>query len=1095
MRVARFLVALSLTSSVVIGAAIERAEAQVTTATVRGVVKGADDGVPMAEVEVTLVDESTGSVKTTTTNADGIFAFNNVQIGGPYNVTASVPGFKSAEEKGFFLSANKTQNLTLGLRLQEEVIEVVGTAVARNTSNKTIVGAAEIDSLPSVGRDPRDVVRRNPEVSVEGRDKTLSIGGNNTRFNSITVDGIRQDDDFGLNQSGYPTRRSPIALSAIQELTVDSSPFDVHYGKFLGGNVNVVTKSGTNEFKGVLVGTFSNDSLLGNKSRTDTVNVDFSEYRYGLTLGGPIVKDKAHFLVSIEGLNATTPVDVGPNGSGASTTVGLVSAGDLAKVQDISQRVYGFNAGVPAQSLKEGDLKLLAKVDWSIDKKNRVDLIYQRTGGNSIQASGASNVNLPLTSNWYDARDTLNTFSGHWFSDWTDQISTVVELNGKLVTSRVPPLNGNGFMQATIKSCGASNPTGVPDFTCGTGVANGNLILGPDVFRHANELDNDVLHGKGELNYLAGNHLITGGLEYEQLRIRNLFVPRSNGQVTYNSIADFEMEKPAIITYNNSITLNPSDAQAKWNSGTITMYLQDQVKLTPDLTVQGGVRAEIYESNDEVVANQNFFDRYGFANTSTLTGRSIVMPRLGISWLPTTHLNLRAGAGLYSGGTPSVWMSNNYSNDGVRINSVTLNAFNANGSPNLANQAIMYGFDGFHIPDALKALVKAGNGNVDVLDPNFKIPSAWKVGVGGDYSFDLPALGANGKNFELKANYTFSKTAQGVTWEDLRRDLAVLPNNIAVGTTPDGRPLYDANYNVNRGFDMMLTNTRSGHGQVASVQLQKGFPFGLFVFGSYAYQSVLEVNPGTSSISTSNYNNTAVVDPNHPDDAVSNYQRAHRFTAAVEYSQALIKNLKTSLGLFVESRSGQPYSWVFSDTANGANIARIFGMDNTTGSPRQLFYVPLDSEVCNDMGTTATPGCKVNLGDPNSQTGIKKDEFDAFLKRTGLDQYRGKIAPRNAFNSPWFSRFDMRLSQDLPNPISGNRARFVVDIENVGNLLNANWGRAQAAPFPYAAPAVDLTYDRANNRYVYQNLKSADPTRVDILSSVWRVSLGLMYDF
>ena len=276
--------------------------------------------------------------------------------------------------------------------------------------------------------------------------------------------------------------------------------------------------------------------------------------------------------------------------------------------------------------------------------------------------------------------------------------------------------------------------------------------------------------------------------------------------------------------------------------------------------------------------------------------------------------------------------------------------------------------------------------------------------------------------------------------------------------------------------------------------VQKGFPFGLYVAGSYAYQHVTEVTPGTSSISTSNYGNATVSNPNFPDAATSNYERAHRFTLAVEYSQALVKNLKTSIGLFVESRSGQPYSWTFSDTASGNNLARIFGEENTFARlNRELFYVPTEAETCDSL--TVSSGCKVNLGDPNSMTGIKIDEFNAFLKRTGLDQYRGKIAPRNAFNSPWFNRFDMRLSQDLPNPINGNRARLLVDIENVGNLLNAKWGRSESVRFPYAAPAVDLSYDAANNRYNYSNLKTADPKQVDILQSVWRVSLGLMYDF
>jgi hypothetical protein len=210
--------------------------------------------------------------------------------------------------------------------------------------------------------------------------------------------------------------------------------------------------------------------------------------------------------------------------------------------------------------------------------------------------------------------------------------------------------------------------------------------------------------------------------------------------------------------------------------------------------------------------------------------------------------------------------------------------------------------------------------------------------------------------------------------------------------------------------------------------------------------------------------------------------------------------MKTSIGMFIESRSGQPYSWSFGATENGRDpfgtkLGKIFGEDTTFASRnRELFYVPTAAEVCTgNLGDVGTPGCKVMLS--SGTKSIDVDAFNKFLERTGLDKYRGQIAPRNAFHSPWFNRFDVRIAQDLPNPLSGQRARFVVDIENLGNLLNNKWGRAQAVPFPFVTPAVDLDYDRANNRYVYSNLKSYNATRVDILQSVWRVSLGLMYDF
>jgi hypothetical protein len=249
---------------------------------------------------------------------------------------------------------------------------------------------------------------------------------------------------------------------------------------------------------------------------------------------------------------------------------------------------------------------------------------------------------------------------------------------------------------------------------------------------------------------------------------------------------------------------------------------------------------------------------------------------------------------------------------------------------------------------------------------------------------------------------------------------------------------------------------------------------------------VLEVNPANSSRSVSNYSLLAVTDPNNPSLVTSNYERAHRITGAIEFSRALIgdatdaplwKNLKTSFGMFIESRSGQPYSWTFSDANFGTTLAKMFGEERTfSANNHQLFYVPKGD------------GSDVILN------GISQADFDSFLKQTGLDKYKGQIVPRNAFTSPWFNKIDVRVSQDLPNPL-GHRAKVMVDIENVGNLLDHKWGRASSVPFPYMAPAVDVSYDQASGKYIYSNLRNPSATTVDVFASVWRVSLGLMYDF
>jgi hypothetical protein len=1038
--------------ALVLCALAELASAQVITANVRGKIVSADDGVPMAEAQVSLLNLGTGATKTTTSNSDGEFVFAQLPIGGPYRVTAEAEGFKLAEMKGIFLSAGKTVEVKLELKLQEEVIEVKGAQVPRSVSNKQVVTAQQIEQLPSIGRDPKDLARLTPEAAVSG--SSMTIAGQNNRFNSLTVDGIREDDDFGLNSSGYPTRRSPISLSAIQEMTIESAPFDVRYSKFMGGNLNIVTKSGTNDFHGELFTSYSSDALMGKHIGAQTVppTAKFQEFRYGAELAGPVVQD-VHFMASFEGLNAVSPVDAGPADSNAVNKTQKVTSDEMAMAQQIAQQVYGWNAGTPNRNLSETDLKVFAKAEWEISPQHRFVASYQRTGGASDTPANSSNQsNLSLSSDWYNEADTLNAFSARLYSDWSSQLSTQIIFDGKLVSARPTPLNGNGFMAAQIRTA-----------------EGGTILLGPDDFRQTNTLDNNILHGKAEANYLAGKHLFTGGLEYEQLFIDNLFIADTDGGVVYPSLMAFQMQQPSQITYSNATTLNPKDGAANWQQGILSMYAQDQLKLD-ELTVQGGLRLETYVTGNAIAYNQNFANRYaaeGLTNTATLNGRSILMPRVGASYLATPDLNLHTGGGLYSGGTPTVWVSNAYSNDGVRIATAVSN------DPNVVN-----GFDGRNIPQGLKNMIQPGNGFVDVLDPNFKLPSQWKIGAGADYVLD---------GWTVKGNYMFSKVAEGVTWIDLRRDLATLTDNTPVGTSVDGRAIYDAGFNVHRGYDMLLTNTTQGYGHVLSLAVEKAFPFGLFVSGSYAFQHVLEINPANSSRSVSNFDNVGVVDPNNPSLAVSNYETEHRLTLALQYSKELVgyfvdegpwKNMKTQIGMFAEARSGQPYSWTFTDSNFGKNLAAIFGEDQSIASHNQeLFYVP--QAGYNDV----------------ILNGITPDQMDAFLKQTGLDKYRGRIAPRNAFQSPWYKRIDMRFSQDLPNPFAGHRARVFFDIQNLGNLLDHKWGRLTSVGFPYNTPAVDLSLDPATGKYVYSNLRPPDPNLVDVLSSVWRMSIGLMYDF
>ena len=336
-------------------------------------------------------------------------------------------------------------------------------------------------------------------------------------------------------------------------------------------------------------------------------------------------------------------------------------------------------------------------------------------------------------------------------------------------------------------------------------------------------------------------------------------------------------------------------------------------------------------------------------------------------------------------------------------------------------------------------------------------------------------------------------------WLDLRRDNELFGGmaNLPIGTLVDGRPFYDNDlsdgmgFNNRRGHDLLLTNTDRGHGHTLSFGLEKKFLFGLSVYGAYAHQNIKEVSAAAGAVAFLAYGQSATANPNDPALATSNYERAHRIVGALTFDRPLladitrsnskaIKDLNTSISLFVESRSGQPFSYTFADDRLDANGNRIpnplFGEEaDFSFSNRQLFYVP------------APDGRDRVVLD-----GIDRAEFNAFLKDTGLDKYSGQIAPRNAFRGPWLNRLDVRFAQELEKR-SG--AKLIIDIQNLGNLLNSSWGVHRQPVFPFTAPVVDVNVDPTTGQYIYSNLRTEDPSLVDVLRSVWRIQTSLQFQF
>ncbi|MEX1994925.1 MAG: carboxypeptidase regulatory-like domain-containing protein [Steroidobacteraceae bacterium] len=1082
-------------------AATPRAEAQETTGQVTGFVVGAD-GQPVAGAQVEILHVPSGTTANTTTNASGQFSATGLRVGGPYRVTAKSEGNQDAVVEELYTRLAQRSSVTL---VTQPIVQLAGVEVTGASERDVTIGASsrfgaqDVNRLPSISRDIKDIVRLDPKAWVDPTNSdALEIAGVNNRYNSITIDGVRQSDDFGLNNNGYPTQRSPLSIDAIEAVSILTAPFSVEYGHFRGSTINVVTKSGTNEFSGSAFYYTFDDSLVGDKSKDRDVSfAEFEEETVGATFGGPIIKDKLFFFGSYEKLERTDPQDFGPAGSGFPVEIANISQADYDRILQISQDVYGWDAGTAFDQLLEEDEKVLLKIDWNINDSHRASFAYQHTEGNGVVPTDNSTFapgSLGTPSHWYNRSVEMDSYSLQLFSDWNEYFSTEFKAARKEIVTGQVPLFGTAFSAMRI-----------------TTTDGGRVWIGPDFSRHANALTNDLDLFKLKGNVFLGDHTLTVGLERESLDIFNLFVQAARGEYIFTSIDNFENQIAESLFYQNAFTNDANDAAATFGYDVTSFYVQDEWQATQDLKIQAGVRLDKFSGSDEPLFSQNFTNRYGFTNQATLDGRDLIQPRIGFNWQWRPETTIYGGWGLFGGGTPNVWVSNSFTNNGVIIASQRIDQTTA--QP-YRDQALL-DVDGFNIAPEVQAVHETlqGDGPTNVTDPNFKIPSQyrWNLGIKHTLPWEI----------EMSADVVLSRVKDEVLWQDIRL--------VQTGTAPDGRPIYTRRSLAcpgtcppdNRGAtvqDLMLTNTGEGEGTVFAIDFAKTWRTraGRFdAYFAYGYQDIKDVNSGTSSTASSNWDSFAVSDPNDPGLETSNYEIEHQFKGALTWRKAFFGDHETSIALVGERRAGRPFSFVFGNTAAGG----IWGDPRQGGNARQrhLFYVPNEpgmagaaiyEVLCSAADVTAmVPGCASTASVNAGRSTQFEADTEAYIQRHELDKYRGRIVPRNSHRSPWFTSLDLRLSQELPIWSDKLRGVLTLDVENFANMINSDWGQLRQVGFFYAVPVLDVNRiattgcpGGSSSCYVFRPRGSAgvpaEPTPTfSALPSVWRVQLGFRIEF
>ncbi len=861
-------------------------------------------GEPFAGASITLSHAPTGARQHATTTRTGRYAFSGLSPGGPYTLEATAPG--SAPQNftplHFELGENRAPEITLRplstpvsstetSPRELEAILVTADRLPASPGANTALTRDEIDSQPSIDRSLNEYARNDPSVTlIDSERGELAAAGQNTRYNSVQLDGVRLDDLFGLTPNGMPSQGNPFSLETVEAISIDLSPYDASRGGFTGASVNAVTRSGTNRFKGSLYYSYRNQNFRARHPVTGE-RVPFTDQTAGLTFGGPLWKNRLFFFAGYERSERTEPAPAAGFDPDPAALAQLVSVA----------RNYGYTPGSltnPGEQNKE-DNKYLLRLDWHPLPGHRLSARYSRTRGqNPNFADYSTSGRVSLSDHWYVSRQNLDATSAHLFSRWGDRFSSELKIATHRYTSarhsptRFPQIRVNGVLSAD-------------------GTDTGSVILGTEETSQLNNLLTENLQSSASGTWLLGNHRITLGVEHERSDFENTHLQNAYGNYSFTSIANFALGRPSAFTH--QYLLPGRSPTAAWGYATHTLFLQDRWQPFPRFNIDAGLRLDRLSMNRKPEYNPQFERTFGRRNDLSPANDLTVAPRLGFTWQldSARRLVLRGGVGVFQGRAPGVWLSNSFTNDGTS---------------SLLNTSITGGFspDPDNQPKGNPATRRQ---RVDLLDFGFKLPTVARGNLALDYR--LPILG-----FTATAEAIQTHTLEGLTYRNL--------NLRRTGTGPDGRAIYGnrtASYALSSNSQYLhaaysdvylLTNTDRGNATNLTLRLRRPLKGHWALSLAYARGYSREVSPMTSSTAGTNFATRASLSPNTGEIGSAASTVRHRYLASATLRVSPIRRLDTKITLAYEGRTGRPYSFVFSNDTNGDSA----DYDN------DLLYVP-----------------------------------------------------------------------------------------------------------------------------------------------------------
>ena len=1046
---------------------------QELTSDISGTVSSSDGAVSGATISITY--EPTNTTITRSSDSSGRYFAGGLRPGGPYKIVVSASGLLSQSETTT-LVVGDTKRLSFSLLATDSVEDVVVTGSRLKVDRDgftTIIDSETITNTPSVTRDLKDILRLNPFVTLddeEDGEESISIGGAHPRTNDIRVDGVSFNDDFGLNDNGYPSQRSPINFGSIDQLAVKVAPASVEYAQFRGGVIDIVTKGGTNEFTGDIAYFDRGDSLMGDKLEGEDVDIKKDDTSYELALGGPIIKDKLFFFVTYSESEIANPLRYGIEGSGAENILN-VTADQANQVRNAIKDVIGLDPFGPTGSTSSEQENTSLRLDWNINDNHRLTYNHKDVFGTDLRGSSSGRNTVALYSARYIKSETTTTNSFHLVSDLADNlISEIYYSNKETITDQISP-------------SGQNMPNIVIDEAFGY-----EFVAGPDIFRMANDLDTQTDFFKAKLTYYYDDHKITAGFENTVFDTYNVFIVNEDGSYEFDDLASLQAGSFSSYSASGSKTGRVEDAAADFQYDLRSMYIMDEYSMSDNITLTYGLRHDRYDG-DDTPTNQSFVDKYGFKNGG-IRGTSLTTYRFGADIILDDLSDLNITYGTYSAKLPNVWISNAYTNTGTNIANYDSDFGNCPSTSNIND----FSFSGTNTkPDCVLSSIANPNnvsGKIDFIAPSFDWPKSTILNL--TYNRVLPY------DIDMTLTYLKSKEEEALyrivdTGYPLVGDEPTVPTEKA----PDGRPIY--NQTGVYGYHAGLYNVCCGDREVLSLGLSKAFRDGdTFVTFAYTAQDHQNRSDMTSSTSNSNFGKTGAIDFNNRIKNRSTYETEHSFLLTLTSKHYFFgANAPTTFSLVYARESGNVKYPTF-DTYTGwpgDYKSKAFGYEfNLNDDSSSLLYIP----TLNDPIVCYSYKCR----DEGSADALAREqEVLNFLYNVwGLENSAGQIAPRDAGNFPWQTSLDLNIVQEAPGFRDGDTFVITFALENLLNFIDDDKGIVNYGYYSGRVPVIDLRivdgerYDYSRNAFRYS---FDDPFNIDrsTTQSLWRASLGIQYKF